>query len=423
MHVFRVSEFIAYFNDAVRSFMNEQQMAIEGEVAEYRVSQGKFVWFKLKDADGVLDCFAMAYQLRVPVEEGMAVRVAGYPKIYPRSGKFSINVTRMELVGEGALKRAFELLRRKLAEEGLFAPERKRPLPRFPQRIGLITSSGAAAYTDFLRILGDRWGGLEIALADVAVQGRGAVADIVGAFRWFNAHAADYDVLVLTRGGGSMEDLAAFNDEAVARAVFSSKVPVVVGVGHERDDTIADFAADVRASTPSNAAERLVPDRRDVLAGIAAQERAVLHAVERALGDGERRLAEAVDRMDTAVRRESRGVLAAVHRFMLSGARFESAVHRRAHAVRTAVARADARLAARRAAAGQRALALERLLRSLDPQAVLTRGYSITTLPDGRLLRTADVRDGTEITTTVAAGQVVSRVVGKQRSLFADKEE
>ncbi len=422
MHVFQVSEFVAYFNDAVRSFMNEQQMAIEGEVAGFSIAKQRLAYFKVKDESSVLDCFAFKWNLGTPVEDGMKVRLYGYPNIYGPSGSFKFNVTRLEPIGEGALKRAFELLKKTLADEGLFAPERKRPLPRFPQRIGLITSSGAAAYTDFLRILGDRWGGLEIALADVAVQGKDAVSEICGAFRWFNAHAADVDVLVLTRGGGSMEDLAAFNDEAVARAVFSSKVPVVVGVGHERDDTIADFAADVRASTPSNAAERLVPDRRDVLAGIAAQERAVLHAVERALGDDERRLAEAVDRMDAAVRRESRGVLAAVHRFMLSGARFESAVHRRAHAVRAAVARVDARLAARRAAAGQRAAALERLLRSLDPQAVLTRGYSITTLPDGRILRTADVREGTEITTTVAAGQVVSRVIGKQRSLFADKE-
>ncbi|TAK05717.1 exodeoxyribonuclease VII large subunit [Patescibacteria group bacterium] len=401
MHVFQVSEFIAYFNDAVRSFMNEQQMAIEGEIAEFRVSQGKFAWFKLKDPEGVIDCFAMTFVLKVPVEEGMKVRVSGYPKIYQRSGKFSINVTRLELVGEGALKRAFELMKKKLAAEGLFAPERKRALPRYPERIGLITSGEAAAYTDFLRILNNRWGGLDIKLADVAVQGKDAVAEIVGAFRWFNAHAAEFDVLVLTRGGGAMEDLAAFNDEAVARAIFSSKIPVVVGVGHERDETIADYVADLRASTPSNAAERLVPDRREALYALAVQPRIMFSALERTLGAGNRRLAQAVDRMETAVRRESRGVADAIHAFALAGARFEDVVRGRS----------------------QRVTALERLLNSLDPNAVLKRGYSITRLANGKILRDARVTEGTELKTTLAAGQVVSRVIRKQGSLFADREE
>lgn len=364
MHIFQVSEFIAYFNDAVRSFMNEQQMAIEGEIAEFKVSQGKFAWFKLKDAEGIIDCFAMTFVLKVPVEEGMKVRVSGFPKIYQRSGKFSINVTHLELVGEGALKRAFELMKKKLAEEGLFAPERKRPLPRYPERIGLITSAEAAAYTDFLRILNNRWGGLEIKLANVAVQGRDAVAEIVGAFRWFNAHADEFDVLVLTRGGGAMEDLAAFNDEAVARAIFSSKIPVVVGVGHERDETIADYVADVRASTPSNAAERLVPERREALYTLAVQPRVMLHALERTLGNGNRRLVQAVDRMETAVRRESRGVADAIHSFALAGARFEDVIRGRS----------------------QRVTALERLLHSLDPKAVLKRGYAIVRGPKGRVV-------------------------------------
>lgn len=383
MHVFQVSEFIAYFNDAVRSFMNEQQMAIEGEIAEFKVSQGKFAWFKLKDAEGVVDCFAMTFVLKQPVEEGMKVRVSGYPKIYQRSGKFSINVTRLELIGEGALKRAFELLKKKLAAEGLFAPERKRPLPRYPERIGLITSGEAAAYTDFVRILNNRWGGMDVQLADVAVQGKDAVAEIVGAFRWFNAHAGEFDVLVLTRGGGAMEDLAAFNDEAVARAIFSSRIPVVVGVGHERDETIADYVADVRASTPSNAAERLVPDRREALYALAVQPRMMANALERGIGAGTRRLAQSVDRMETAVRREARVVGDAMHAFALAGARFEDAVHRRS----------------------QRVAALERLLASLDPTAVLKRGYAIVYGPKGKLVRDpAAVDAGARLRIQLASG-------------------
>jgi exodeoxyribonuclease VII large subunit len=269
MPAFSVSQFIDYLNTALVSAVFPEGAVIEGEVAEYRVSQDKWIWFLLKDEAAVVSCFATKWQLRTPLEDGMQIRVFGQPKVHPRSGKFSVTVERVELVGEGALRRAFELLKKKLSEEGLFAPERKRRIPRFPRRIGLIASRESAAYTDFLRILGNRWGGVEVLSAHVQVQGRDAVREIVGAFRYFNARADGVDVLVLTRGGGSLEDLQAFNSEDVARAVFSSRIPVIVGVGHERDETLADHVADVRASTPTNAAEIVAPDRRELRALIA----------------------------------------------------------------------------------------------------------------------------------------------------------
>jgi len=171
------------------------------------------------------------------------------------------------LVGVGTLQKAYEALKKKLQAEGLFSTERKRSIPKFPARIGLITSGEAAAYGDFLRILNNRWSGVEVVHIPVTVQGQHAVREIIEAFDQFNALPSTEkpEVIVLTRGGGSLEDLHAFNDEQTARAVFQSTIPVVVGVGHERDESLCDFVADVRASTPSNAAERIVPNRADIL--------------------------------------------------------------------------------------------------------------------------------------------------------------
>jgi len=264
MRNYSVTEFVGFLNAALNEAVFPDGVAIEGEVAEYRVSQGKWIWFLLKDNSSVLPCFGTVWKLRQPLEDGLQVRIYGQPKVHERSGKFSVVVDRVEPVGEGALKRAYELLRKTLEREGLFDPVRKRLLPKFPRRIGLVASRESAAYSDFLRILGNRWSDTEVNSVHVQVQGKDAVDDIVSALSFFSAHPELADVLVLTRGGGSLEDLQAFNSEEVARAVFSSKVPVVVGVGHERDETLVDFVADVRASTPSNAAEIVVPDRIEV---------------------------------------------------------------------------------------------------------------------------------------------------------------
>lgn len=417
MHIFQVAEFIAYFNDAVRSFMNEQQMAIEGEVAEYKVSQQRFVWFKLKDpkVEGVLDCFAMLFTLKVPLEDGMRVRLSGYPKIFPRSGKLSINVSSVELVGEGALKRAFELLKKQLAEEGLFSTERKRAIPRIPERVALITSRDAAAYTDFLRILQNRWGGLQIDLAHVVVQGRDAERDIVGAFRHFNAHAADYDVLVLTRGGGSMEDLAAFNSEAVARAIFSSKIPVVVGVGHERDETIADYVADVRASTPTNAAERIVPDRRDVAFALSSQARMITQGFERVLHGQESRLGEHVGLLARAIQAAAGRVGDVVHRFFVAGAHFSARVRERRIAVGVLSQHMAAGINHHGSRQRERLFSQSRLLGSLDPKAVLRRGYAIVFGAKAGVVKDpAQVDAGSNIRIQLAGGSL-DATVGKYR--------
>ncbi len=279
MKIFQVSEFIEHINSLVGSEIH----IVEGEVSGFSVSQGKWVFFDLKDEknEAKVGCFMIAFRLKTPLEDGMKVRVIGLPKVHEKSGSFRINIEDVQPIGEGALRRAYELLKKKLADEGLFAPERKRPIPRFPETIGVIASAESAAYGDFIRILKNRWGGVDVQLAHVQVQGEDAIDDITNAFLYFNNAKIQPDVLVLTRGGGSLEDLRAFNSEEVARAVFSSKVPVVVGVGHERDETIADYVADLRASTPSNAAERVVPERGDIGYEIAAMGKIIDSAMER----------------------------------------------------------------------------------------------------------------------------------------------
>jgi exodeoxyribonuclease VII large subunit len=186
---------------------------------------------------------------------------------------FTLNVQSIQPVGEGSLRRAAALLEAKLAAEGLFEPERKRPLPYPPRRIGLVTSSESAAYVDFIKVLNARWGGVEVSLADVQVQGEAAPTQILAALDYFNSHAEPPEVLIITRGGGSAEDLAAFNTEQVTRAVAGSRIPTLVAIGHEVDISLAEMAADKRASTPSNAAELLVPDKKHLLAQLPATAR------------------------------------------------------------------------------------------------------------------------------------------------------
>jgi exodeoxyribonuclease VII large subunit len=385
-----VSQFVDALNLILADKAFPDGVTIEGEVAEYRVSQGKWIWFLLKDESAVVSCFATAWQLRQPLEDGMKVRVHGVPKVYAKSGKFTVNVERVEMVGEGALRRAFELMKRKLEADGLFAPGRKRPIPPFPERVGLIASTESAAYSDFLRILGNRWGGVRIASAHVQVQGRDAVRDIIGAFAYFNAHPELADVLVLTRGGGSLEDLHAFNSEEVARAIFASKVPVVVGVGHERDESLADYVADVRASTPSNAAERLTPDRNDVARRIDEAARTMERALEKEVARRAHHLSEIEHILQDhvrAARMEFDAVMSDLERCLLG---FDAKV-------RGLVAAVDRD---------------ERLLKSFDPAAVLRRGYAIVRGPDGKVLRdAASVDRGAALAVQLGRGTISAEVI------------
>jgi len=257
-----VSQFVALLNQTLEYAY--PGVIITGELANFRVSKNRWIYFDLKDETATVKFFGTVYQLPGPLEDGMLLRVRGQPRLHPQYG-FSVTVQSIQPTGEGAIRRAAELLQAKLTAEGLFEAARKRMLPYPPATIGLITSGQSAAYADFIKVLEARWRGMSIELIDVQVQGEAAPEQIVQAVEQFNARAEPPEVLVLIRGGGSAEDLAAYSTEAVTRAVAGSRVPTLVAIGHEIDLSLAELAADCRASTPSNAAELLVPDRADSL--------------------------------------------------------------------------------------------------------------------------------------------------------------
>ena len=264
--VYSVSDFQAVCNQIMETAFSG--VVIEGEVASFKINQGKFVFFDLKDEQSSVGCFMMKFALRFPLEDGMKVRVRAVPKL-TNWGKFSLTVQAIMPVGEGSLKKSFELLKKKLTSEGLFAPERKRPLPIPLTKIGVISSTQAAGYADFCKILNERWGGLEVQVAHTQVQGMVAADQIIRALKYFNERS-EVEVIVVIRGGGSADDLAVFNDEALVRAIAASKIPVITGIGHEVDESLCDLAADVVASTPSNAAQMLTRDRKEVIANCQA---------------------------------------------------------------------------------------------------------------------------------------------------------
>lgn len=255
---FTVSQFIEVLNQTLDYAF--PAIEVEGEVSNFKTSKGKWGFFDLKDAQGTINCFIPLFSLRTPLTDGMQVVVKGRPKL-TGSGRFSFTVQQILPKGEGSIKKAFDLLKAKLTKEGLFDPAKKRPLPDNLQTIGVISSTGAAGYADFCKILNERWGGLRLRVANCGVQGLSAADEIIRALKYFNEQEP-VDIIVIIRGGGSKDDLAVFNDELLTRKIAASKIPVLTGIGHEIDESLADLAADVRASTPSNAAELLTPDKR-----------------------------------------------------------------------------------------------------------------------------------------------------------------
>lgn len=280
--LFSVSDCIAALNQTLEYAY--PSVEVEGEVASFKVNQGKWVFFDLKDDTGTLGCFMSLYSLRIPIEDGMKVIVRATPKI-TAWGKFSLTIQSIRPSGEGSLKKSFELLKAKLDKEGLFALERKRLLPEIPSHIAVISSTQAAGYGDFVKLLNERWGGLKVDVAHVQVQGAGAPEQIVRAIQYFNEQEVLPEVLVIIRGGGSADDLAVFNDEPLVREIAASRIPTLVGVGHEVDVTLADMVADKRAATPSNAAQIVVPDFREFVSSLRFLVHRILARMESVIGD------------------------------------------------------------------------------------------------------------------------------------------
>lgn len=358
--VLGVSDFVALLNQTLEYAY--PSIVVQGELANLRVSKGRWVYFDLKDEFSSVKFFGMVYQLPGPLEDGLMVQVRGLPRLHPQYG-FSVNVQFMQPVGEGSLKRAAALLEAKLAAEGLFDESRKRPLPYPPKRIGLITSGESAAYHDFIKILNERWQGVEVVLADVQVQGEAAPEQIVGALQHFNTHDEDVEVLVVTRGGGSPEDLAAFSTESVTRAVAASRIPTLVAIGHEVDVSLAELAADQRASTPSNAAQLLVPDKRHVVESLHATRNELNQALRQVVKDSQSRLKQQSEDLRLSV---------------------QQVLERARHTLNLQTS----------------------LLEALSPTAALKRGYALVRGEQGVVRSASQVTEGDVLTISLADGRV-----------------
>lgn len=422
------------------------QVWVRGEISGWKVHPSSgHAYFTLKEERSVLSCVAWAPTVRtlsrgVRVRDGLLVRAFGRVTVYEPRGGYQLVVEQMLDEGEGRLAAAFEQMKRALEAEGLFDPSRKRPLPRFPRRIGVVTSPGGAAFRDILRILHRRWPLAEVVLRPVPVQGADAAAEIAAGIADLNG-AGGIDVLIAGRGGGSLEDLWAFNEEAVARAVAASVIPVISAVGHEVDFTICDFAADVRAATPTHAAELATPDAGEVASALGRERRILGRLLQARLGDarlrverargsgGLRRPEELLNRgridLDRAADRlrESLSRRAEEGQNRLSGlarrlephdpARMVSDSRHRISSLRERLERSrDAILDRRRADLGR----LSAQLRVLSPGQVLSRGYGIVRLcRDGRILtRACDAETGELLDVRLMEGSLACRVEDRQ---------
>ena len=411
---------------------------VEGEISNYRPAPSGHVYFTLKDAEAQLPIVLFRRQamlLRFRPEDGLHVLVRGRVSVYEQRGQMQLVAETMEPVGAGSLQLAFEQLKERLKIEGLFDADRKKSLPMFPRTVGIITSPTGAVIRDFLNIVNRRHSGLNVLLSPVSVQGESAPAEIEAALAELNA-TDRVDLIVVARGGGSLEDLAAFNSERVARAIASSRLPVVSAVGHETDFTIADFVADLRAPTPSAAAELITEAQHKIAEHLAAQS----HRLDRAarfqllqarqrlahlpisrvesrvatlLHRLEQRLDDALQRFDAAVQlqiRQRQNRIAALATGVLHHDPRQKLAHAREH-LADFRARLDRSLERLLESSASRLGSLDARLHSLSPLAVLDRGYALVLSAEGALIRsTAQIVSGDQLITRLADGSFTSRV-------------
>ncbi|HVZ84538.1 MAG TPA: exodeoxyribonuclease VII large subunit [Terracidiphilus sp.] len=426
--------------EQVRALVERQYLDVwvEGEISNLRPAPSGHLYFTLKDAEAQLPVVLFRRQatlLRFRPEDGLHALVRGRVSVYEQRGQLQLVAETLEPVGAGSLQLAFEQLRERLKAEGLFEEERKRPLPAFPRTVGIVTSPAGAVIRDFLHIVGRRHSGLNIAVFPAAVQGDAAPAEIAEAIESLNASGL-VDLIVLARGGGSLEDLAAFNSERVARAIAASTLPVVSAVGHETDFTIADFAADLRAPTPSAAAELITEAQHRVEERLAGDEQRLeramryrllqarqrvdsLHA-ERVEWQVEARLQKLSQQLDDNALRMESAVAGHLRRQQKRVAELAAVVLR--HDPRRALAAVHARLAGtqnRMDRAVERILydatarlrAMDARLHALSPLAVLDRGYALVQGIDGTVIRSsAQLAVGDQVMTRLGSGSFVSRV-------------
>jgi len=386
--IFKVSE----FNEFINIYLNEVgEITVEGEISQINISQGKWLFATIKDENSSVEVFGVLnnlpnYNL---LEEGMLVHIYGVPRLYQKTGRFSISALQIMPAGEGSLKIAFEKLKNNLEKEGLFDESRKRPVPKFPQKIGLITAKDSQAYHDFMKVLKARMGGIKIFFYPVSVQGRESAKSIVKAFDFFNQNFKDLDLLVLTRGGGSLEDLQSFNTEEVARSIYASKFPVVCGVGHEKDISIADLVCDLRASTPSNAAELIARQRESILSKIDSDFNYLYTILNGLKEDKKHNVQRNIMILETSLYSKTEKIQNRIKDFSFQMEKFEMRI-------KNNLSHMDEIL---------------RLLKNLDYKNILKRGFSITYGKDGKIVKESkDALKNSIITTTLFDGKIISKV-------------
>ena len=391
--VYTVSELNAFIKELFDATPPFAQIAVRGELSNYKIYPSGHHYFTIKDSESSLKCVmfkSSAVKLRFRPESGMSVTAFGRLSVYPRDGAYQLYCSGLMPEGTGDLQIAFEQLKRKLSEEGLFDPAHKKPLPRYPKKIAIITSSAGAAVHDMIRILSHRWPMTKVVLLPVRVQGVEAPPEIVGAIRYANRYRVA-DLIITGRGGGSIEDLWAFNDERVARAIYASDLPVISAVGHEPDVTISDYVADARASTPSNAAEIAVPDM--------TEEREALYSCGI-------RASQAMDRRLKQLRTEleqfrSRRVLQDASAY-LDDRRIELD-----HLRDKLISAMENELARKK----HNQVALAASLDAMSPLRVLTRGYTMATNESGEIVwRTADLTPGDRLRLRLSDGSAAVTV-------------
>ena len=391
--IFDVSE----VNDYIKTIMDGDGLlsglTIRGEISNYKVYPSGHHYFSLKDAGGAIRCVMFrgsAAALRFRPENGMKVLASGRVSVFPRDGAYQLYCQRLTPEGVGDLYVAFEQLKKKLQAEGLFDPAHKKPLPPFPQRIAIVTSAAGAAIHDMLRILGKRYPLAKVILLPVRVQGVEAPAEIAGAIRYVNRFQLA-DLIITGRGGGSMEDLWAFNDERVARMIYLSQIPVISAVGHEPDVTISDFVADLRAATPSNAAELAVPEQGELRERIAALRLRLAQAEERRL----KLIRQQVEKLQSARVLQNPKNYLEDRRLLLD---FQQ--NKLTAAMRQLVLKKQQDFVARRTA-----------LEAMSPLKVLSRGYAMTRDSAGQVVTdAAALKPGEIITVTLRNGEVDAAV-------------
>ena len=367
-----VSELTAHIRDIIDLDPLLKRVLVRGELSNYKVYSSGHRYFTLKDSEAALSCVMFrsdAERVRFRPENGMSVLCSGQVSVYARDGKYQLYVRQMQPDGVGDLYVAFEQLKARLQSEGLFASEHKKPIPVMPSRIAVVTSASGAAVRDIIRVLGKRWPLSKVIVLPVRVQGEEASREIAAAIRYANRWKVS-DLIIAGRGGGSMEDLWAFNEEVTARAIYDSEIPVISAVGHEPDFTIADFTADRRAATPSNAAELAVPEREKVLESLAVTQLRADRAVRRILDSGARRLESL----------SSRPIMESPMAF----------IDQRRLDVDRFAERMDAAERHVLSENRQKYIRLVSALEALSPLRVLARGYSVVTLPDGTVVRRSE---------------------------------